>query len=163
MTSLLRNRRIQDLLIYGVILLTLALIFFGLFSGIESAANDSTNVSNLPVHWHAAISYEACGKDLTVDDTYKGSGAEPLLHGHNDGKVHVEGVIADLSAANLQTFFNNVSLDISADHLLTYKNGDICPLNTTPGAVHFIVDGTEVADPSQIIIADDQTIKVSFY
>lgn len=161
MTSLLQNRRIQDLLIYGVILLTLALIFFGLFSGIETAADNKT--AGQPVHWHAAISYEACGKDLTVDDTYKGSGAEPLLHGHNDGDVHVEGVITDLSAVNLQTFFNNGGLDISADHLLTYKNGDTCPLNITPGAVHFTVDGTEVADPSRIIIADDQTIKVSFY
>jgi hypothetical protein len=161
MTSLLQNRRVQDLLIYGVILLTLALIFFGLFAGIETAADNKT--AGEPVHWHAAISYEACGKDLAVDDRYKSSGEEPLLHGHNDGDVHVEGVIIDIKQVNLQQFFQNADLNISADHLLTYKNGDTCPLNITPGAVHFIVDGTEVADPSQIIIADDQTIKVSFY
>lgn len=67
-----------------------------------------------PVHWHADIEFWVCGKKLDLKDPeglFNRVG-NPVFHEHNDDRIHVEGVVKDLSKVSLHNFFGVVGLEI---------------------------------------------------
>ena len=155
MSTFLKNRWVQDILVYGTIGLIIALMIFGFVNSLKDVSNPVTDTE---VHWHAPISYEACGKSLNLSD----SGNHDIIHGHDDNLVHVEGLVLNESDITLANFFKNAGLSITSENLEDYKNGDICENTGEPGKISFVVDGQTFTDPSQIIIKDKQNILVKF-
>lgn len=155
MSSFFKNRWVQDVLVYGTIGLIVALMIFGFVNSLKDVSNPITDTE---VHWHAPISYKACGETLNLTD----SGNHSIIHGHDDDLVHVEGLVLSESDITLANFFKNADLNITSSNLEDYKNGDTCENTGTPGKVSFEVDGVNYTDPSQIIIKDKQNISVKF-
>lgn len=61
-----------------------------------------------PIHWHADFQVWNCGKQLDLVDP-KGIAnrvGTRLFHEHGDKRMHVEGVIKDVSDVDLHNFFN---------------------------------------------------------
>lgn len=155
MSSFFQKRWIQDAVVYGAIGIILLLIIFGIVRSFQKVSN---SVTSTEVHWHAPISYEACGETLNLKD----SGNHSIIHGHDDDQVHVEGLVLSEEDITLAQFFKNAGLNITNTNLEEYKNGDICENTGTPGQVSFKVDGQSYTDPGQIIIQDKQSILIKF-
>ena len=121
----------------------------------------STVVLNLasetggPVHWHADYEVWACGEkfeliDPTGLDNKVGS---PVLHEHNDNRIHVEGVLLKREEASLRNFFIQVGGNFDEDSLTmptndevrTWNNGDKC--SNLPAKWYVFVNGT-LLDPA---------------
>lgn len=58
---------------------------------------NSTSDTKGPVHWHADLEIWACGNQLELRDPsgFSNRGGSPLLHEHDDQRLHVEGVVVD--------------------------------------------------------------------
>lgn len=51
-----------------------------------------------PVHWHADVEYWACGTEIELRDPdgfLSNKIGSPVLHEHNDKRIHLEGVVVD--------------------------------------------------------------------
>ncbi len=155
MSSFFQKRWVQDVLVYGGIGIIILLITFGIVRSFQNVANPVTGTE---VHWHAPISYEACGETLNLTD----SGNHSIIHGHDDNQVHIEGMVLSEEDITLAKFFKNAGLNITSSNLEDYQNGDTCENTGAPGKVSFEVDGVNYTDPAQIIIKDKQNILVKF-
>ncbi|MBI4894471.1 MAG: hypothetical protein HY833_01915 [Candidatus Aenigmarchaeota archaeon] len=89
-----------------------------------------------PIHWHADFEIWKCGQKLNVMDP---TGIEnrigtPLLHEHNDDRMHVEGTVVRKSELNMGKFFQVIGGHISnSDFFIPTNsgvvgatNGDLC-------------------------------------
>ncbi len=111
------------------------------------------------VHWHMPISYDLCGDTAQLQD----SGKHGKLHGHNDGKIHVEWFIdANNRSETLWSFFQSANIPFSQNQIWKYKNGDTCPWSDTPWKVRVLVNGNENKDFENYILNDKDDIKVIF-
>ena len=89
-----------------------------------------------PVHWHADYEIWACGVNYElVDPTgFDNKVGSPVLHEHNDNRIHVEGVVFKLTDVKLGRFFfevggkftKNLLTIPTNDGLKTWKNGETC-------------------------------------
>lgn len=69
------------------------------------------SVSGGPVHWHADVEVWACGQELELQDpvgTLSNKIGTPVLHEHNDKRIHLEGVVVEPRDASLGKFFEVV-------------------------------------------------------
>ncbi|MFT7183771.1 MAG: hypothetical protein ACI9QC_000093 [Oceanicoccus sp.] len=153
-----KNKTFQTILTYGGIGLFLLLMGFGVISAIMNTPDAPALSATEPVHWHAEISYEACGNPVVFDDEQ----GHTLTHGHNDGLVHVEGIVLDEKSVTLSSFFKNSDINISAENFEDYNNGDQCNFSSGPGAVSIYVDDILFTDPEEVLIKDGQIIRVIF-
>ncbi|MEK7548592.1 MAG: hypothetical protein AAB499_01685, partial [Patescibacteria group bacterium] len=50
-----------------------------------------------PVHWHADYQVWRCGQELELVSSrgFSNKVGTPIIHGHNDKRVHIEGVITE--------------------------------------------------------------------
>lgn len=156
MAAIFSKQWMQNAMIYGGITIFILLIIFGVTSGIKKT--NSSSVTTEEVHWHAPISYEACGQEVDFDDE-KG---HTLIHGHNDDLVHVEGVVMDEEDVTLASYFKNSGIDITSENFEDYQNGDLCNFSAEPGMVTFYINGEPFTDPNDIIVADKQEVRVVF-
>jgi hypothetical protein len=89
-----------------------------------------------PVHWHADFEVWKCGKKVDLLDP---TGIEnrigtPVLHEHNDFRVHVEGTVVKKSDISLGKFFDVIGGSMTAESLtvptndgtVTMSNGEEC-------------------------------------
>jgi hypothetical protein len=92
--------------------------------------------TNGPIHWHADFEIWKCGQKLDIIDP---TGIEnrvgtPVLHEHNDDRMHVEGTVIRKSELNLARFFEVIGGYVSNDAfsiqtndgVVGAKNGDLC-------------------------------------
>ncbi|HEU5187408.1 MAG TPA: hypothetical protein VFT87_02800 [Candidatus Saccharimonadales bacterium] len=79
-----------------------------------------------PVHWHADFEVWACGNELELRDprgVLSNKIGTPTLHGHNDKRIHLEGVPVSLPHdVSLGKFMNVVGGEIN-------KNTLVVPIN----------------------------------
>ncbi len=137
-------------------LVAFALLFcFAVYKTITKAP---PTASELPVHWHAPITYEICGEEVL----FKEKEMHTLLHGHGDGKIHVEGIVPYEGASRLALFFEATGIAFSRTQIGDRKNGDLCPGSTTPGKVRFYVNGKENFEFGDYVVKDADVIKVEF-
>ncbi len=115
------------------------------------------SVSDGPVHWHADFEIWNCGNQVNLKDPtgLSNSIGEPVVHEHNDNRIHIEGAILSMEEASLGYFFqaiggnlqNNQAELLSPinklvvpinDGYLTMKNGNNC-LDNQPGHLQVFV------------------------
>ncbi len=90
-----------------------------------------------PVHWHADYQVWACGErlDLVNPRFPKNKIGSPLLHEHNDDRIHIEGTVDQFSTISFSSYFSiiggsltssKLSYPTEKDGLKTFTNGDSC-------------------------------------
>lgn len=89
-----------------------------------------------PVHWHADFEIWKCGQKLDLIDPVGIDNriGSPILHEHNDDRMHVEGTVVRKSEMNMAMFFEAVGGHISNDGFFIPTNdgmvgasdGDLC-------------------------------------
>lgn len=90
-----------------------------------------------PVHWHADFIISHCEEsiDLLNPTGLSNRIGTPVLHEHNDNRIHVEGVVIKPYHINLRSFFEVIGGSIKHDKIVfptdtglkTITNGDACP------------------------------------
>ena len=104
-----------------------------------------------PVHWHADFEIWVCGQrtELPKSEGFSNKIGNPLFHHHNDYRIHIEGVVEDLSDVNLGNFFRAIGGIFTKDTLgipqsdggmAIFRNNDLCP-DGHPGIVKLFVNG----------------------
>ena len=142
-------------------LMVIPIILSSLYLAAHTVYDNITSVTHGPVHWHADYEVWACGEklDLTDPGGLSNKIGTPLLHEHNDNRIHVEGVVKRFEDINLGNFFNVIGGKLMSDHLsyptnnglLMYKNGDSC--GNVPGILKVFVNGKRISDPANYVIA----------
>jgi len=89
-----------------------------------------------PVHWHADVEIWACGQELNLKDPqgFSNKIGSPVLHEHNDKRIHLEGVVVNLEDASLGHFFETIGGKLTSDELslptndgqARFANGELC-------------------------------------
>lgn len=90
-----------------------------------------------PVHWHADYEIWACGEKINVIDPtgLDNKVGAPLIHEHNDDRIHVEGVVyRKVDHASLGRFFSEIGGELEHGELIiptnegikTWKSGELC-------------------------------------
>ena len=100
----------------------------------------STSATKGPIHWHADFLVYACGVKIDLLDPTGLSNkvGTPVVHEHGDGRIHIEGILNNLTEASLGGFFKAVGGSLTNESLslpmnsgmVSMKNGDICPDGT---------------------------------
>lgn len=89
-----------------------------------------------PIHWHADFEIWHCGQMVNIKDPtgFSNKVGTEVVHEHNDGRMHFEGVLLTLHDASIGHFFESLGGSMSSKQLTipkdsgitTYKDGDIC-------------------------------------
>ena len=131
-----------------------------------------------PIHWHADFEIWICEEEINLKDpkpplSVLGS---PLLHEHNDNRMHVEGVVLQKEDVSLGAFFHVIGGKLSEEQIIVptnegiveKKNGELC--NGKPAKLYVFVNGELLPSeeyPSYMIqpyetVPPGDTIKVIF-
>jgi len=113
-----------------VILSTLYLAGFTIYENISSETGG-------PVHWHADYEVFVCGEKLELvepEGVLDNKIGSALFHEHEDGRVHTEGTIEDISKVSLGKFFETIGGELEHGHLeypthesiVSKEEGDLC-------------------------------------
>jgi len=132
------------------------------------------SITKGPVHWHADMEVWDCGKELDLIDPVGWSNkiGTPILHEHNDKRIHVEGVVLTDDYASLGNYFKVIGGRLT-QYELTYPaidgtiaraHGDDC--NGAPGMVQVFVYKTEgdtfwqekIMNPEDYILSGDSGV-----
>src|SRR3989344_7060076 len=102
----------------------------------ETIYKNVTSITGGPVHWHADFEIFSCGDGIELLDPtgFSNRVGTPVLHEHNDLRIHAEGVLKKLSDASLAKFFEVIggSLDYGSlvvptnSGTVSLQDGDIC-------------------------------------
>ena len=94
--------------------------------------------SHGPVHWHADYEIWKCGEHLEFSESTGLSNRRgtPVFHGHNDQRIHVEGVVTTFDDVQFKNFFSVMGGKLSDDGfelptatgVVTARSGERCPL-----------------------------------
>lgn len=86
------------------------------------------SVTGGPVHWHADFGIYNCGEEINLIDPTGLSNrvGTPVLHEHDDERIHIEGVVVELQDISLGSFFNVVGGSLTESSLtLPTDNGEV--------------------------------------
>lgn len=134
----------------------LLVIFVTLYAGATTVYLNLISESGGPVHWHADFEVWVCGGKITnlVEtiglESYVGT---PVLHHHNDYRMHVEGLVVKKSDVSLQNFFSaiggtlehdSIEIPLRDKSLLKKQNGDLC--NGKPGKLQLFVKNGQTSN-----------------
>jgi len=117
-------------MVIPIVLTTLYLAGHTIYENINSPTGG-------PVHWHADYQVWMCGERLDLKDPKfpRNKIGTPLLHEHDDDRIHVEGTPKDLEEASLSFYFRTIGGELEAGHLkyptndgkyLEMEEGDSC-------------------------------------
>jgi len=110
-------------------LICLSAIFTTVYLSYSTISLNINSVTKGPVHWHTDFEIWACGQKLDLNDPvgFFNRVGTPLLHEHNDDRIHIEGVVTELEDISLGNFFKVINLEVEDDHLhlIDVKLGDI--------------------------------------
>lgn len=83
-----------------------------------------------PVHWHADFEIWKCGKnvDLINPRGLSNRVGTPVLHEHQDNRIHVEGVVLKTKDVSLSAFFQMIGGSLTEEELRVPTNGGIVSL-----------------------------------
>ncbi|MEW6035095.1 MAG: hypothetical protein AB1529_00640 [Candidatus Micrarchaeota archaeon] len=128
----------------------LSTIYLGATTVYLNAVSESAG----PVHWHADFEIWACGEKYELADP---SGLDnkvgsPVVHEHNDNRMHVEGVLLKKGEASLRNFLIQAGGNFDEDSLtlptnagvMSWNDGDLC--NGRPARWHVFVNGEPLGD-----------------
>ena len=115
-----------------------------------------TSETNGPVHWHADFEIWVCGQRQTVPHSTGISGRDgtPLLHHHNDDRIHIEGTIINTEGVSLGNFFAAIGGALADSYIgipqedgtiQYWHNEDACPDGHAGTLSLYITRGNSVA------------------
>jgi hypothetical protein len=110
-------------IIFGSI--ALSVILASLFLIGSTIYLNQASVSKGPVHHHADFEIWACGQQLELQNPQgflSNKIGTPVLHEHNDKRIHLEGVIVNREDASLGKFFRVIGGELSASSLVVPTN-----------------------------------------
>ncbi len=97
---------------------------------------NSVSVTKGPVHWHAGFEVFYCGKKVDLKNPVGLSNkiGTPILHEHNDNRIHVEGVVITEKDVSFGNFVKVIGGAVTEDSLtvptvngnLMMRDGDEC-------------------------------------
>ncbi len=103
----------------------------------STVAGNLNSVTGGPVHWHADFVIDHCGTEVDLLDPTGLTNriGTPVLHEHNDNRIHVEGVVQELQDVFLERFFDVIGGSFSPgflllpteDGLVQLRDGGLCP------------------------------------
>jgi len=119
-----------------------------------------------PVHWHADFEIWICDKEINLVDP-KGLSNKvgtPLLHEHNDNRIHVEGVVVNKKDVSLGAFFAALGGSLSNDGikvptndgLVSVHNGDLC--SERLAKLYVFVNGNLIDNPPTYVLSPYQQV-----
>lgn len=125
------NKKILFFMMIGVVIsVTLFLAFSTIYLNVISSSRG-------PVHWHADFEIWSCGRELELSDPkgWSNKVGTPILHEHNDKRIHLEGVVVNIDDASLGRFFKVIGGKLDSNSLIfptnngsvLLKSGDMCP------------------------------------
>jgi len=102
-----------------------------------------------PIHWHADFRVFSCGEELDlINPRFPANKVGiPLIHEHNDNRIHVEGVVTNWDHVRLQFFFDAIGGELTETTLgfptntgyVEKNTGDMC--GNQPGILKIYVNG----------------------
>lgn len=142
----------------GVVVVVLIL---GTVASFGSSVTTEVGFPSYAIHWDFPLDIQVCGQDYQF--TQKEDHTS-IIHGHNDGYIHVEGTVTNPADVTVGKFFENVGLDFGNDHIAEYKSGEtVCPERTTPGIFTVKANDTLLDDPVNYVLdKEHQDIIVTF-
>jgi len=84
----------------------------------------------------------------------------PLLHTHDDGRVHVEGTVWNAEDITLGKYMDVLGKHFKDTELLDKTNGDLC--DGEEAVVKLIVDGEENQELANYVIQDEEAYELRF-
>ncbi len=131
-----------------------------------------TSESGGPVHWHADFEIWLCGEkaQLPHADLPANYVGTPVLHYHDDNRIHVEGVVVKKEDIALHRFFEaiggelsgtSITVPLEGDRQVAYSNGNVCP-NGRPGRLKLFVKNHETGTFYEEPALEDYVIKPHF-
>lgn len=114
------------------ILMISVIMFVTLFLVGSTLYLNAVSVSKGPVHYHADFEIWNCGKEITLTDPEGLSNkiGTPILHEHNDKRVHLEGVVVEDLDASLGRFFEVIGGELTSNFLSVPTNEGLVNLTT---------------------------------
>lgn len=172
---LLRDRypRSKGWLFWGIAVIVILTTFTLIGSTIYL---NTVSSSKGPVHWHADFEAWACGEEMDLEDPdgfLSNKTGTPVLHEHDDKRIHLEGVVVEERSASLGEFMKVTGGSITSDSLVfpaeggkrSFVNGQEC--NGEPAELQvFAYQTTEddhyrvekIDDPAGYIISDESVV-----
>lgn len=118
---------------------------------------NNVSSSGGPVHWHADFEAWACDQELELKDPegfLSNKVGTPVLHEHNDQRIHLEGVVVNPRDASLGKFIDVVGGSISRDSLV---------FPTNDGVERFVSGQTCNGQPAEVQVFVYQTVEDGYY
>lgn len=118
------NERVKKFLF---LLIIIPIIVTTIFIVSATMYHNSSSYTKGPVHWHADFEVWKCGQKVDLRDPSGVSNriGTPLLHEHNDNRIHVEGTVSHVSDISLQNLFEVVGGNILSDSIVVQTNDGI--------------------------------------
>lgn len=163
---------LKKILFAGIVIPTLAVTIYMVGSTLYL---NFTSSSGGPVHWHADLEVWDCGNKLDFVDPEGLSNkvGTTTFHEHNDGRIHIEGVVTKPEEASLGKFFGFIGGNLTSDEmriptndgLIVRHNGDLCS-DGDKGVLQVFVykthDNTfsqmKLDDPASYILSPKSTV-----
>ncbi len=155
----------KSILIWSSVAVLVVLLGYATFSLSSSGGKEQPDYSDPyskgQVHWHAVLRVFVCGEEklmpAPIGESHLG---QPLLHTHEDRRIHIEGVVQRPEEITLGKYMTVIGQTFKDDELLEKKNGDLC--DGKPGKVKLLVDEKESADLTQHVIKDGESYELRF-
>lgn len=134
------TKKRDSLKLYFFLGIIFPVIFTSLFLAGSTVYLNQISATKGPVHWHADFEIYNCGQPIDLVDPVGLSNkiGTPTFHEHNDGRVHVEGVVLQMEDVSFNSFINVIGGKISdtslefptTNGLFARKDGELCPDGT---------------------------------
>lgn len=152
----------NKIMVVGLIVLFGGAVLFFAFSN----SNSVTGLASAPignVHWHATAELSVCGETKPIPVPFPGQHHKglPLMHTHDDEKLHIEGFVGNPSDITLGKFMQAIGVQFSNDQFFDKKNGDTCP-NGMQGNVKLLVNDQENPQLANYSIKDGDRFEILF-
>lgn len=148
------------------LIMVLPILLAALYLAGHTVYKNVQSPTNGPVHWHMDYQVWVCDERLNlVDPNFpKNKIGTPLLHEHNDDRIHLEGTPLSLDEASIGHFFETIGGHLTSDSFsydsvdgpVTVTNGDAC--GDEPGTLKVYVNGVRMDDPASYIYYPDPLV-----
>ncbi|MBX4212493.1 hypothetical protein KW787_03515 [Candidatus Pacearchaeota archaeon] len=140
-------------------LMVIPTVLASLYLAGHTVYQNVTSETHGPVHWHADYQVIVCGENLELIHSHFPNNkiGSPLLHSHDDNRIHIEGVVKSLDDISLGNYFSVIGGHLNSTNLqyptekgiVEVNNGDLCAGN--PSTLKVYVNGKMIDNPNGYI------------
>lgn len=150
-----RSKKHKKVIIWSVVVIIVVVLGYLLISN-----SYQESYTKEQVHWHATVNVFTCGEKRELPIPLQGHLGGPLLHTHDDGRIHIEGKIWKGEDITLGKYFKVIGLKFTNEQIMNFKNGDLC--DGKSGKVKLFVNDEENSELSDYVIKDDEGYEIRF-